>query len=113
MPTRPSTFRPARLKTHHVNDERPNAAARGYCDKRHRAWRKAVLSRDGWQCQACGKLCTGQDASSRAHADHIIPILSGGDRFDISNGQTLCQRCHSMKTARENDFGRRGRCETR
>lgn len=113
MPQRPQAFRPLRLKAHKENTDRPTAADRGYCSTSHKRWRKAVLARDGWQCQACGKVCTSSQPINRPHADHIIPILQGGDRYDINNGQCLCQHCHSMKTARENDFGRRGRSEAR
>ena len=74
---------------------RPNAAARGYCNAAHRAWRLAVLTRDGWRCQVCGRLCSGQ---REAHADHIVPISQGGARHDVANGQCLCVRCHTRKT---------------
>jgi 5-methylcytosine-specific restriction endonuclease McrA len=76
---------------------RPNAAARGYCDARHAAWRKAVLLRDGWACQSCGRVC---GKKREAHADHIIPIAQRPDlRYDVANGQCLCHSCHSRKTA--------------
>ena len=34
-------------------------------------------------------------------ADHIVPIALGGDQYDLNNYQTLCERCHRKKTARE------------
>ena len=108
MPQRMKMMKPIRLKTQKKDEDRPNAAARGYCSKAHKSWRKAVLARDGWQCQACGRLCTNKDIASRPHADHIKPINEGGSRYDLNNGQCLCARCHSIKTAKENDFGRRG-----
>lgn len=77
---------------------RPTAAERGYCDARHRAWRKAVLTADAWQCRSCGRVCAGE---REAHADHIVPISEGGDRYDIGNGQCLCRSCHGRKTRRE------------
>ena len=36
------------------------------------------------------------------HADHIVPISQGGDRYDVANGAARCLACHSRKTAREN-----------
>lgn len=113
MPHRPPSFRPLRLKSYKKDEDRPTAAQQGYCSKSHKSWRKAVLARDGWQCQSCGRICTASDPKTRAHADHIKPIAEGGDRYDLTNGQCLCASCHSIKTARENDFGRRGRSEAR
>ena len=40
------------------------------------------------------------------HADHILPIAIGGERYDVANGQTLCHSCHSRKTAQESAGGR-------
>jgi len=36
-----------------------------------------------------------------AHADHVVAISQGGERYDVANGQTLCMRCHARKTLRE------------
>ncbi len=86
-------------------EQRPNAAARGYCDRRHRAWRLAVLRRDNWQCRACGRVCGGP---REAHADHVSPVVLGTERcsngvsrYDVGNGQCLCVRCHAVKGLRE------------
>jgi 5-methylcytosine-specific restriction enzyme A len=101
MPTRIPTHRPLRLRSSRPQrDEsnRPNAAARGYCSKAHRAWRLAVLTRDAWTCQRCGRVADGH---REAHADHVVPISQGGERYDLANGQTLCHGCHSVKTAKE------------
>ena len=103
MPQRIPSHSPPRLRTARPRrDEtaRPNASARGYCDKRHRAWRLAVLTRDAWQCRGCGAVCPRY-----AQADHIVPISQGGERYDVSNGQTLCIRCHGRKTKREQNEG--------
>jgi len=84
---------------------RPNAAARGYCDARHRAWRVAVLTRDAWQCQDCGRVCADK---REAHADHVSPVMPGTEvcrdgrsRYDVAGGQCLCHACHNRKTAKE------------
>ena len=53
MPKRVPTFKNYRLKTK-VVEARPNAHERGYCSKRHKAWRKAILNRDNFKCNECG-----------------------------------------------------------
>ena len=100
MPQKIPTHRPPRLPTAVRRDDtnRPNAASRGYCSKAHRCWRQAVLTRDAWACRSCGRICSG---FREAHADHILPVSQGGERYDIDNGQTLCCSCHSSKTMRE------------
>jgi 5-methylcytosine-specific restriction endonuclease McrA len=100
MPQKIPSHRPARLPTAVRRDDtgRPNAAARGYCSKAHRRWRQAVLTRDAWACRSCGRICSDH---KEAHADHIVPVSEGGERYDIGNGQTLCRSCHSRKTAGE------------
>ena len=101
MPQRIATHKPARLPASRRRDDtnRPSAAERGYCTKAHRAWRRAVLTRDAWQCRACGRICANK---REAQADHVVPIAQGGDRYDVANGQTLCITCHSRKTRAEN-----------
>lgn len=54
-----------------------------------RRWRRAVTARDNHQCRRCGTTV------GRMHAHHVLawrdyPAL----RFDLSNGITLCIRCH-------------------
>ena len=100
MPQRIPTHKPARLPTRRRRDEsnRPTAAERGYCDKRHRAWRQAVLTRDAWQCRACGRICANK---REAQADHVVPISQGGERYAVENGQCLCIACHGRKTRGE------------
>ena len=105
MPTRIPIHRPLRLVSRRKRDDtaRPSAAARGYCDKAHRAWRQAVLTRDAWTCRDCGRVCSDR---KEAQADHVRPISKGGERYDLANGQTLCIVCHGRKTARENSCKR-------
>ena len=100
MPTRIPPHKAHRLASRPRRDEsaRPNAAARGYCDKAHRAWRRAVLTRDAWQCRDCGRVCSGD---REAHADHIVPVSAGGERYSVDNGQCLCASCHGRKTRGE------------
>jgi hypothetical protein len=98
MPTRIEMFRLPRANYKiRRRDARPNAAARGYCDGRHKAWRLAVLERDNWQCKACGRVC---GRKREAHADHIIPVAVRPDlRYEVDNGRCLCHSCHSRRTA--------------
>lgn len=99
MPTRIPPHRPLRLRSYRRDESnRPTAAARGYCDKAHRAWRLAVLTRDAWTCQDCGRVCSDK---REAQADHIVAIAHGGARYDLANGQTLCLVCHARKGHRE------------
>jgi 5-methylcytosine-specific restriction endonuclease McrA len=98
MPQRVPRFRSPRLRQASLPELRPNAYQRGYCDRKHYAWRHAVLTRDNWQCRSCGRVCSNK---KEAHADHIIPIGAGGERYELSNGQCLCQGCHNRKTSRE------------
>ena len=65
--------------------------------RRWGAARMQALVRDGWRCRGCGRF---------AHeVDHTTPVSRGGDRYNLSNLQTLCGGrggCHAKKTAREN-----------
>lgn len=61
---------------------------------RSKMWVKAVKDRDGWKCVECS-------AVDRLHAHHIkrwrdYPEL----RYEISNGVTLCHKCHELAHGR-------------
>jgi 5-methylcytosine-specific restriction endonuclease McrA len=106
VPNRIPAHQPLRLRASRPRRDdstRPNAAARGYCDKAHRAWRQAVLTRDAWTCRDCGRVCSNK---REAHADHVVAISQGGARYDLANGQTLCVSCHARKTLAENRCSR-------
>lgn len=52
-------------------------------------WRIAVFKRDNYICQICTK------RSGDIEADHIKPFsLFPELRFELSNGRTLCKKCH-------------------
>ena len=56
-----------------------------------KAWRLAVLERDLYACQECGR--TDRD---RLHAHHVIPFDESIElRFAVDNGKTLCTTCHN------------------
>lgn len=44
-------------------------------------------------CQTCGMPAT--------MVDHTDPINNGGDPFDITNTQSLCDSCHNKKRRKE------------
>jgi 5-methylcytosine-specific restriction protein A len=72
------------------------------------AWsavRKRVLARDGGMCQIRYRGCRVVANS----VDHIVELLDGGSRFDMSNLQAACVPCntrkmHAAKKARERRY---------
>lgn len=55
----------------------------------HSRWSDAVISRDNAECQHCGA------QGVELHAHHILSYRDHPDlRNDVSNGVTLCYRCH-------------------
>ena len=67
--------------------------------------RRAVLRRDNWTCQTCGRY--GNEC------DHIKPLQHGGAAYDLGNLQILCRGCHISKTRAENTIVEYGRAEWR
>lgn len=70
-------------------------APRGVRKPINRKSRYAVLHRDNFHCQACGR---GVDDNVKLEIDHIIPVDWGGET-EISNLQTLCEECNAGKQA--------------
>lgn len=63
---------------------------------KYKEWRSGVFERDTYTCRMCGK------HGVKIEADHIkswstFPKL----RYKLSNGQTLCVKCHREKTRNE------------
>lgn len=68
-----------------------------------RPWRRLreqVLQRDCYTCQHCGRVCLSENLC----ADHIINRARGGTD-NLANLQTLCNECHTFKTANESKGG--------
>ena len=68
-----------------------------YSDNKWRKFRLNVIRRRGGECAKCGATPEGKEL----HLDHIVPLVQGGERWDTSNIQILCRRCHGIKTAGE------------
>ena len=57
----------------------------------YRNWRSLVYERDKYTCQCCGKI------GVKLNSHHIYSFASYPKlRFDINNGITLCEECHSF-----------------
>ncbi len=67
----------------------------------HRQWRDAVLRKASFRCEAVerGKRCDRAAPKHRMFADHIVERRDGGAPLDPANGQCLCGRHHTLKTA--------------
>jgi len=67
---------------------------------KHGAWSRSVISRDRATCQQCG--ATGIEL----HAHHIKPFRDFPElRWELSNGITLCHKCHWAVHAASNANG--------
>ena len=68
----------------------------GYYSIRYKEWRRKIFERDNYTCQDCGIRCgNGEVNYLTAHHKKSFakyPKL----RFEISNGTTLCEQCHSQ-----------------
>ena len=69
------------------------------------AWRKlrAYHIRHSPLCAECLKVGKITDCTAKGAGvvDHIKPISEGGQPLDLDNLQTLCAKCHAVKTGRE------------
>ena len=62
-------------------------------DPAYVAWRNAVLARDEFRCQRCGRQCKKHERGLAAH--QIQPYATNAAlRLELSNGITLCRDCH-------------------
>ena len=59
-------------------------------------WRKSCMERDNYTCKHCGQI------GGILHVDHIKRFSNFPElRLDLNNGQTLCKKCHILKTSQE------------
>ena len=65
--------------------------------KAAKTWRESVFARDNWTCQKCGnRSCKNNYLRIEAH--HIRPFATFPKlRFEITNGLTLCKKCHDKE----------------
>lgn len=78
----------------------------------YKNWRSAVFERDGYACTWCEDK---QEKGKRVmlNADHIRPFsLFPELRFDLSNGRTLCEKCHKRTDSYLNRYLTREDYET-
>ena len=68
-----------------------------YQSRRWRSLRSLKLQQNPL-CEECEKNGILRPADM---VDHIVPINKGGAPLDMSNLQSLCNRCHAIKTARD------------
>ena len=68
-----------------------------YQSRRWRSLRSLKLQQNPL-CEECEKNGILRPADM---VDHIVPINKGGAPLDMNNLQSLCNRCHAIKTARD------------
>ena len=61
-----------------------------YGTRQWRYTRLHKLSASPW-CEVCGGVAD--------QVDHVVAVEAGGQPFDQANLQSLCQQCHSSKSA--------------
>lgn len=81
-------------KIKNLNDEEPRLIAQRFIGKKK--IRNFIFKRDNYKCLKCGK-------SEKLQLDHINPISKGGEN-KISNLQTLCNSCNSIKRDTYKDY---------
>ncbi len=76
---------------------------RDWNDPKYKEWRLAVYRRDNFTCQMPGCIAKGFKAKIQAH--HIKRWVDFPElRFQISNGVTLCKRCHTNISSQEHAY---------
>lgn len=73
---------------------------RNYNDDVYERWRKDVLKRDQFKCQM-----PNCNSKFRLHVHHIKKWSSASSlRYEISNGITLCSKCHKSISGKERHY---------
>lgn len=97
MPTRPPTFSPSKPNAPKHKPREADRQATRALNTGSKAWRlirQQVLVRDGYRCQACGRLVVGREA----HVDHRDGDASTHESNRMENLRVLCIGCHSRAT---------------
>jgi len=66
----------------------------------YKEWRQAVFIRDSYTCQMCKLPSIGNIEAHHIHPWSMFPE----ERFDVLNGITLCENCHSSIRHKEMEF---------
>lgn len=73
---------------------------RNFNTPEYKTWRKAVLKRDKRTCQM-----PGCKSKRRLQVHHIMTWAHAPRlRFEVSNGITLCRKCHDSIRKRERSY---------
>lgn len=67
------------------------ARGRAHTDRKHQAFRLAVLARDNSVCAWCGKFGNT--------LDYVVPLVEGGRAHDAANAVCACKTCNSRRGA--------------
>jgi len=68
----------------------------------YKVWKKSSLERAGYACQECGAkhgaICDCCGTKVVLHVHHVLSFAKHEDkRFDPSNSEVLCPKCHRFK----------------
>jgi 5-methylcytosine-specific restriction protein A len=97
VPNRPQVHRAGGVKPKPV-ENRGTAAQRGYGAAWQQA-RKAYLAANPL-CRSCEQMNPPR-ITAAVVVDHVIPHRGDQERFwNEANWQSLCKRCHNVKTAK-------------
>lgn len=76
---------------------------RNWNDPQYKEWRLAVYRRDSFTCQMPG--CSRKGFAAKIQAHHIKRWADAPElRFQVSNGVTLCKRCHTNIDSQEQSY---------
>ena len=90
----PATRIYAKKRLWMLEDYRKDPKYAKYHTPAYNAWRTAVFTRDNYTCRHCGK-SKAKYPRMTLQADHIKPQSTHPElKFTVSNGRTLCVRCH-------------------